>query len=385
MARDVIVIGSGIAGASTAFHLAEAGISVTLIEKDHPAAGPTGKSSAVSHLFYTEPELSQLAQRGCAWLKRLPEISDGPAVFHETGMLWCAGEANAGVWEAAARRIHDQEGGEIFVITPEDLAARAPDFVMDDIAIGIWEPAYGYADPYEATNGFVKAARARGATVRQQSRVGEIETAGGRVAGVRLESGEPIAADIVIAATGPWTKALIAPLGVDLPLHIERHAMAVLDAPGQACSILPFAWCDDILAHYARPEREDTILIGTWAGGGTAIRNLEAKRPHAHEDPNEYDAGSDQDEAAWIIQQMLPRVPRIGELGIRPGYACLYDMSPDDLPVIGQVPGTEGLFVIAGSSGHGFKLGPAVGEEVARLVTSGRSDLLAPFSLSRFD
>lgn len=291
MASDVIVVGSGIAGASTAFHMADAGISVTLIEKDHPAAGPTGKSSAVSHLFYTEPELSQLAQRGCAWLKRLPAISDGPAVFHEVGMLWCTGEENAEEWAAAARRIHDQEGGEIFVITPEDLTTRAPNFVMDGIAIGIWEPAYGYADPYEATNGFVNAARARGATVRQQSRVGEIETAGGRVAGVRLESGEPIAADIVIAATGPWTKALIAPLGVDLPLH----------------------------------------------------------------------------------------------LGIRPGYACLYDMSPDDLPVIGQVPGTEGLFVIAGSSGHGFKLGPAVGEEVARLVTSGRSDLLAPFSLSRFD
>ncbi len=72
MASDVIVIGSGIAGAAIAFHLADAGVGVTLIEKDHPAAGPTGKSSAVSHLFYTEPELSQLAQRGCAWLKRLP-------------------------------------------------------------------------------------------------------------------------------------------------------------------------------------------------------------------------------------------------------------------------------------------------------------------------
>jgi sarcosine oxidase subunit beta len=255
---------------------------------------------------------------------------------------------------------------------------------MDDIAIGIWEPGYGYADPYEAANGFAAAAKARGATVRQQSRVAEIAASGGRVAGVRLESGERIAADIVVAATGPWTKSLISPLGVDLPLHIERHAMAVLDAPGRARDILPFAWVDDILAHYARPEREDTILIGTWAGGGTGIRNPDAGRPHAHADPNDYDAGSDPDEAAWIVQQMLPRVPRIGELGIRPGYACLYDMSPDDLPVIDQVPGVEGLFVVAGSSGHGFKLGPAVGEEVARLVTTGRSDPLAPFSLARF-
>lgn len=384
MTSDVIVIGAGIAGASTAYHLAEAGVGVTLVEKQHPAAGPTGKSSALCHLFYTEPELSQLAQRGCDWLKRLPEIAGGPAVFHEIGMLWCAGEENAEVWTAAGRRIHDEEGGELFVITPEELAAKAPGFVMDDIAVGIWEPAYGYVDPYEATNGFAGAAKARGAVVHQQSRVAAIEADGGKVAGVRLESGERLAADIVVAATGPWTKSLIAPLGVDLPLHIERHAMAVLDAPGCARDILPVAWCDDILAHYARPEREDTILIGTWAGGGTGIRNPDAERPHEHADPNHYDDGSDQEEAAWIVQQMLPRAPRVGELGIRPGYACLYDMSPDDLPVIDRIPGTVGLFVVAGSSGHGFKLGPAVGEEVARLVTTGHSDLLAPFSLARF-
>ena len=80
------------------------------------------------------------------------------------------------------RRIHDEEGGEIYVVTPEELAARAPGFVMDDIATGIWEPAYGYADPYEATNGFVDAAKVRGAKVRQQCRVSEIEGSGGRVA-----------------------------------------------------------------------------------------------------------------------------------------------------------------------------------------------------------
>jgi sarcosine oxidase subunit beta len=202
--------------------------------------------------------------------------------------------------------------------------------------------------------------------------------------GVELESDERIAADIVVTATGPWTKALIAPLGVDLPLHIERHAMAVIDAPGLAREILPFAWSDDILGHYARPEREDTILIGTWAGGGTGVRNCQGEWSHAHANPNEYDAGSDQDEAARIVQRMLPRAPRVAELGIRPGYACLYDMSSDGLPVVDRIPGIEGLFVIAGSSGHGFKLGPAVGEEMARLVTTGHSDLLAPCSLARF-
>jgi sarcosine oxidase subunit beta len=74
----------------------------------------------------------------------------------------------------------------------------------------------------------------------------------------------------------------------------------------------------------------------------------------------------------------------MANLGVRRGYAGLYDMSPDDLPVIGPVPGIDNLYVISGSSGHGFKLGPAVGEAVAQLIETGQSSLLAPFSPERF-
>ena len=90
------------------------------------------------------------------------------------------------------------------------------------------------------------------------------------------------------------------------------------------------------------------------------------------------------DESVWTIEHMVPRCPKIATLGLRPGYACMYDMSPDDLPVIGQVPGVGGLLFAAGSSGRGFKQGPAVGENSAIWATSTRPDLLAPFGLSRF-
>ncbi|RUY10360.1 FAD-dependent oxidoreductase, partial [Mesorhizobium sp. M7A.F.Ca.US.005.03.2.1] len=84
------------------------------------------------------------------------------------------------------------------------------------------------------------------------------------------------------------------------------------------------------------------------------------------------------------LETFASRVPAMAELGIRPGCAGLYDMSPDDLPVIGAMPDVEGLVVSAGSSGHGFKTGPAVGEAVARLVTEGAQPILAPFSPDRF-
>jgi glycine/D-amino acid oxidase-like deaminating enzyme len=383
---DVIVIGAGIAGASAAFHLARQGIDAVLVEREHPASGPTGTSSAVCHLFYTEPKLSLLARRGCELLKSVPELTGhSHPVFHEVGMLWACGPGNETIWRQSAARIRDEEGGGIAILAPDEMAGMAPGFAMDGIALALWEEAYGYADPYDATNAFASAARDGGVTVKQNTRVVAIEIAGGRATGVELSSGERLAADRIVCAMGPWTGTFIEnQTGVALPLHIERHAMAVLDAGRKAREILPFAWCDDIDAHYARPERDHSILIGTWAGGGTGVRNEEAGRPDRHDDPESFDSGSSQDESAWIVEQMISRVPAVAELGIKPGYACLYDMSPDDLPVVDHLPGIEGLVVVAGSSGHGFKLGPAVGEEAVRLATTGSSALLAPFGLARF-
>ena len=94
--------------------------------------------------------------------------------------------------------------------------------------------------------------------------------------------------------------------------------------------------------------------------------------------------GVDEAEAVEIVETFAPRLPALLDLGLRPGYAGLYDMSPDDLPVIGPMPGIDGLIVTAGSSGHGFKTGPAVGEAVARLATGTPQPILAPFSPGRF-
>jgi glycine/D-amino acid oxidase-like deaminating enzyme len=382
---DVVVIGAGIAGASAAFHLADAGIKAVLVEREHPASGPTGTSSAVCHYFYAVPELSRLARRGIQILKDIPRSCGGPDVFHANGVLWAAGENNADEFRRTIARIRDEEGGGIDVVTPAEIARMAPGFDLDRIVLAAWEPEQGYADPYDATNALTKGARSRGARYLGNRTVTSFEVGGGRFKGVGLSDGTRIAADRAVVTAGPWTRSLLATLGVEVPLHIERHAMAVLNAPGVARDVLPFSWVDDIMSHYARPEGANTILVGTWAGGGTGVRNPDAaEKPKRVEVVGAYDAAVSTDEAVWIVEQMSPRVPAVAELGIRPGYACMYDMSPDDLPIIDRVPGIEGIAFAAGSSGHGFKLGPAVGEEVARLATGGASPLIAPLSLARF-
>lgn len=386
---DVVVVGAGISGAGAAYWLAKHGYSTVIVERESPASGPTGTSSAVSHLFYMEPELSQLARRGCQILKDLPDLTGGPAVFHGIGMLWGVGASNVAAWAKAVARIRDEEGGGIEMIGMEDFARLAPNFALHDLAVGVWEDSYGYADPHEATNELVRAARAHGARYLGNRSVIRFDVTGGKVQGVILSDGTHISAPRAILACGPWTKALVATLGIELPLRIERHFMAVLDAPGGAREVLPFAWCDDTASHYARPEGRNTILVGTWSGGGTGIRNEDSYTRHAdrlHEVKvaGEFDSAASTDESAWTVEHMLARCPDIAELGLRPGYACMYDMSPDDVPVIDEVPGISGLFFAAGSSGHGFKLGPAVGEALAAWATCERPVVLAPFSLARF-
>jgi sarcosine oxidase subunit beta len=251
--------------------------------------------------------------------------------------------------------------------------------------MAVWEPDYGYADPHGATVALIDGAKQRGARVLNESVAAKIHVSGGKVSGVETTAGQRLACDAVISAVGVWSKAFLARHGVDLPVHIERHPMAVLDAPGRALEVMPFSWCDDTLLHYARPDGDSRILVGSWAGGGTGLRHGEAERPRAVADPDRYDEIVDLEESADILQHARPRVPALDKLGIRKGYAGLYDMSPDDNPIIDAVPGIEGLYVICGSSGHGFKLGPAVGEAAADWVLGRRPALLDAFRLARFE
>lgn len=380
---DIAVIGAGIAGAGAAFRLASQGVKPTVIERVFPASGPTGKSSAITHAFYMMPELSQLAIRGCALLANIPELTGHAACVTDVGMMWVMSEAAKPAWAATAARIRE-EGARIETLSPQDFAKVATGFALDGIAMAVWEPDYGYADPHRATSALIDGAKARGATVLNNSVAKRIHISGGRVAGVELESGERIACDSVICAIGVWSKAFFAKHGIELPVHIERHPMAVLDAPGQALEIMPFSWCDDVLTHYARPDGNSRILVGTWAGGGTGIRHGGVERPRRVDSPDGYDEICDLEESAGILSYAIPRIPGLERLGVRKGYAGLYDMSPDDNPIIDTVPGIDGLFLACGSSGHGFKLGPAVGEALADWAMGRRSSLLDPFRLDRF-
>jgi glycine/D-amino acid oxidase-like deaminating enzyme len=367
---EVLVVGGGVSGASILFHLASAGIPATLIERDHLADGPTGRSSANVRLHYFIPELAELARRSSELFGAFHELTGRECGFERVGVAYAVGEAEAPDWEANVRRLQGL-GFEIELRDPTACGDIAPGYDLTGVALVVHEPRSGYADPVGTTVGLAERARELGATVRTRTRVTDVLVASGRVGGVLLDDGERVPADLVIVAAGPWTSSLLRPIGVSLPLHVERQPITILDAPGGSRSIVPTVWGDFVGHFYARPEGSSSVLLGEEHPGSRVP------------DPDTVDGTVSLAESAQLTTLAVDRIPRLTGLGLRRGYASLYDVSADRLHIIDWVPSVEGLLVVCGTSGHGFKLAPAIGAEVVKLVTGSRSELLEPFAIHR--
>jgi sarcosine oxidase subunit beta len=368
---DAIVVGGGVYGASILYHLASAGVAAALFERNTLASGPTGRSSANVRLHYSTPELAEIARWSYAIMDRFAELTGGDNAFMRVGVLYGVPPHEVSAWEASVER-HRAAGSEIETRTGRELADLVPGFRLDGIAMGVWEPRTGYADPVGTTTGFVDKARQLGARVHVHSAVRRLLTEDGTVRGVELVDGRRFEARRVLVAAGPWSRGLIAECGVDLPLVPERHAITLVAAPDGSRRVVPSVWSDRPNRYYARPEGDELVLLG-----GRTSRTA----PVA--DADRFDESVPLAESAEHVERAGKRIPAIAGLGIRPGYAGIYDTTPDAFPIADAVPGVEGLTVVAGTSGHGFKLAPGLGAAVARLALGDRDPVLRPFSIDR--
>lgn len=363
---DVLVIGAGVHGASAAYHLASRGIGVRVLEKGYAAGGPTGRSSAVVRAYYTNEFLARVARDSITIFESFTELTGGHAGFHRTGALWMHGAGDDAAARASAVSLNGL-GIACDVVSGDVVRADHPRFAAEDVAVAVWEHGAGYADPVGTTTGLLERALAIGAGYQRGTATAIVE--GPSSVRVATEAGDVIEAERVLIAAGPWTKPLAAQIGADLPLTVERHIVATF-AFADAAHV-PFVFSDTIQGYYFKPEGETQFLLGP-----------------LHEEPNadadSFDEEISEAEVLPLAQQLVRRVPDLADAAPRGGWASLYDVSPDWQPVIGAIG--ERTFVDAGTSGHGFKLAPALGGHVAGLVMGDTTDPgLADFSPVRFE
>ena len=364
---QVGIVGAGVHGAAAAYHLAARGLSTVIVERDAPAAGPTGLSSGICRAYYTNPFLARVARDAIGMFERFVELTGVDAGHRRTGLYLLHPEADVASVHAAVAELNDL-GVATDLLEPSALAERLPSFDLSGVAIAAFERHAGYADPHATTEGLFRAALERGAEARLGATVTAIEPdpAGGGV--LVTGAGERLACDRILLAAGPWTRPLARMVGVELPLTVERHVVASFGW-GRAEPVPGFADVPGGL--YLRPDGDDQFLLG-WL------------TPAPQVDPDRFATSISPDEVEALSRGLVARVPGLELAETQGGWASLYDVSPDWQPVIGEI--VPGIVVDAGTSGHGFKLAPALGAYVADLVMGAPVDPgLATFSPARFE
>ena len=367
---DVVVIGGGANGTSTAFHLSLLGVrNVVLLERRHLAAGATGKSGALVRMHYTNEHESRLAFESLKVFRNFGEIVGGDCGFEGVGFLQLVGHGHA---EALRRNVERQRklGIATRALEPGDLAEILPGVETRDIGAAAWEPDSGFADPSATAFAFAEGARRRGATIETGVEVQRVLTEGGRVTGVETSAGR-IATPRVVVAAGAWSTALLSPLGLDYPLTPHRIQVSIFRWPAGFTRRHP-AVIDAVHAAWWRPESTASTLIGVELGSG-------------HADPEKFDESVDASYVGTCRAALGGRWPVMKDALMRGGWAGMIMMSADGRPIIDRI-GPDGLWGMLGDSGTSFKTSPAIGRCLAEWIVTGAPSTvdLHPFRASRF-
>jgi glycine/D-amino acid oxidase-like deaminating enzyme len=367
---EIVVIGAGVMGTSIAFQLSrrKAG-RVVILDKGDVACGGSGRSSALIRMHYSHAPEVALAKASYDIFVAWQDILGLPTHFRKTGFIRIVPESEL---ERLRKNVEMQRsyGIDAQVLSRAELEDVAPAWDFSDVSGAAWEANSGYGDGAGVASDFLLRAKDAGVEYRSGTKVQALQVEGGRVRGVRVSDGV-IEAPQVVVATGPWCRALVGAAGFDPPIESEFHEVALLKNPPRLEGIGP-AGIDSPTETYYRSEVGGLTLIGDFYG----TRGV---------DPDAIPVGASQEGMLRLVERAARRIPALAEAGLFRGVAGCYDVSPDARPLLGAVPGVEGLQLVAGFSGMGFKIAPAVGVVMAELLTGAPTSIdITSFRPSRF-
>jgi len=348
---EVVIVGGGVMGGSTAYHLARRGVRpVIILERDQLASGSTSLSAGgIRYQFSSETNV-RIMLESVPVFERFAEEFDTEIDFRQDGYLFLATTA------------------ETWADFQANVALQRRLGVPTRLLIGgTFCPKDGYADPYSVAMGFARKARELGALISEKTEVTGVSMEGGRVTGVETPKGR-IATPVVVNVAGAWSAQVGRMVGVDLPVKPYRRQIFVthpFDALPQRIPMI----IDFEPSFYFRREGPG-ILMGMTD----------------KDEPSSFNTNVDWDFLAQVVEKAVHRAPLLERAGFMRGWGGLYAVTPDDNPIIGKdVGGVEGFYCAVGFSGHGFMQSPAVGRILADLITTGDAGLdLSEFRLERF-
>lgn len=367
---DVIIVGGGIMGAATAFFLRQHGKSVALVERGLIGQQASGVNFGnVRRQGRFLPQLP-LANRSRAVWGRLNELLGEDAEFLPTGHVRIAyNEAMAARAEAYAAEAKHY-GLDLQIIGGNALRERFP-FFGAEVRAGSYSPDDGHANPRLAAPAFGRAARRAGAEIFEKTEIARVERDAGAFR-VEATDGRVFRAPQLMISAGAWGNRLSSQFGEPVPLVALGPQMAVTEpVPYAIAPVLGVTTDVTQEGVYLRQVKRGNIVFG---GGDRTPANVETCRAYVKPE-----------NTLSQLTQISRIVPALNRLSVIRVWSGVESYLPDDIPIMGPSGKVSGLYYAFGFCGHGFQLGPGVGEVMAELIATGSTTTpIEPFAISRF-
>ncbi len=365
---DVVVIGGGVIGVSVAYHLAlkKAG-RIVLLEKGQLGEGSTSRCvGGIRAQFSTEINI-RFSLESIKTFDRFEEEFGVNPEFKRIGYLFLATTPLEMEVFKANLELQRRFGISVELLDSDEIKRRWPYLRADDVLGGTFSPLDGYAGPSEVLSGFVSGAKRAGAKIYEGVEATGVSLMGERVTGVRTKDGE-ISTPVVVNAAGPFAAPVGEMAGVKIPVKPLRRQIFVTAPFSLSGQTIPLT-IDFHRGWYFRKEVDGLLLSGPL--------DREAS----------FNLSTDYEAMAEAAENATYRVPILEKARIARGWAGLYEISPDNHAILGDLPGIRGLILANGFSGHGFQHSPAVGKVISELIVEGKATTIdiSPLSIRRFE
>ncbi|HUX04392.1 MAG TPA: FAD-binding oxidoreductase [Acidimicrobiales bacterium] len=343
---SVVIIGGGVMGVSIAYHLAAAGVrDVVLVDMSDFGSGSTCKAAGGVRAQFSDSLNIALGARSLKVFENFYELFGQEIDLHQVGYLFLlSSDEQVKLFEQSLVKQHEL-GVSSQIISVDEAKQRSPLIDTEGLVAAVFSPNDGHCTPESVVLGYATAARRSGAVLIPHCAANGIEVEGDQIVAVQTSRGR-ISTETVVCAAGAWSQRVGEWAGVHLPVTPLRRQILVTEPIAGLDPRTPFTIDFETTFYFHREG--PGILLGM-------------------SDPDETPGFKLEQSDAWLPrlgQAMEKRAPRLAEVGLSSGWAGLYENTPDHNALLGEAAGPSRFIYATGFSGHGFLMGPAIGEVV---------------------